>query len=190
MMGLPTAQITLPDWICERAEIDGVYETDAERMRLVIDLSRENVLRNTGGPFGAAVFESETGRLVAVGVNRVVPLSNSILHGEIVALTMAHTRLESFTLSADGMPAHELVSSCEPCAMCLGATLWSGVRRLVTGAGRDDAIRIGFEEGPVFPDSYTYLRDRGIDIVSGVEREAASAVLEMYRKRKGTIYNG
>jgi tRNA(Arg) A34 adenosine deaminase TadA len=85
---------------------------------------------------------------------------------------------------------HELVTSCEPCAMCLGATLWSGVKRVVYGAGRQDASRLNFEEGPVFPESYKYLEDRGLEIVRGVLREEAAAVLELYRERKGKIYNG
>lgn len=74
--------------------------------------------------------------------------------------------------------------------MCLGATLWSGVRRVVWGAGRDDARRLRFEEGPVFPESYRYLSERGIEIVAGVLAEEANAVLELYRERSGTIYNG
>jgi tRNA(Arg) A34 adenosine deaminase TadA len=40
---------------------DRRYPTDEERMRLAIDLSRENVERGTGGPFGAAVFEAGPG---------------------------------------------------------------------------------------------------------------------------------
>jgi tRNA(Arg) A34 adenosine deaminase TadA len=71
-----------------------------------------------------------------------------------------------------------------------GATLWSGVRRIVCGASRDDASRLDFEEGPVFPESYKYVEDRGIEIVRGLLRDEARAVLELYRARKGTIYNG
>ena len=80
--------------------------------------------------------------------------------------------------------------ACEPCAMCLGATLWSGVKRVVCGAGREDASRLAFEEGPVFPASYTYLEDRGITIVRDVLRAEARAVLERYRVKSGKIYNG
>jgi tRNA(Arg) A34 adenosine deaminase TadA len=159
-------------------------------MRLAIALARENVLRETGGPFGAAIFEIATGRLVAVGVNSVVRLNNAVLHGETMALMLAQSSRQSFTLAAPGLPAHELVSSCEPCAMCLGATLWGGVRRLVCGAAGDDARRLDFEEGPVFPESHRYLEERGIEIVRGVLRDEARAVLELYRRRGGPIYNG
>jgi tRNA(Arg) A34 adenosine deaminase TadA len=74
--------------------------------------------------------------------------------------------------------------------MCLGAVLWSGVRRVLCGASRDDATRLGFDEGPVFPESYRYLHDRGITIIRRVLHLEARAVLESYRERGGTIYNG
>jgi tRNA(Arg) A34 adenosine deaminase TadA len=74
--------------------------------------------------------------------------------------------------------------------MCLGATLWSGVRRVVYGAAREDASTLNFEEGPVFPESYQYLEDRGITITRNVLRDEARAVLELYRQKSGKIYNG
>jgi tRNA(Arg) A34 adenosine deaminase TadA len=171
----PVVHVEYPDWVDSVVEWDRVYQGDEERMRLAVAVSRVNVERGTGGPFGAAIFERDTGRLVAVGMNSVVRLSNCTLHGEMVAFMMAQRRLDSFTLNAPHLPAHELHTSCEPCAMCLGATLWSGVRRVVYGAGREDAARLDFEEGPVFPESYRYLEDRGI---------------EMYRANSGRIYNG
>ena len=183
-------QVDYPDWVHETIAWDAIYRTDEERMRLAIAVSRENVERETGGPFGAAIFECDTGRLVAVGMNSVVRLNNCTLHGEMVAFMMAQAQLGSFTLNAPQLPAHELVTSCEPCAMCLGATLWSGVRRVVYGAGREDAARLRFDEGPVFPESYRYLEERGISIVRNVLRDEAVAVLDRYRAKSGTIYNG
>lgn len=178
-----------PPWVESLVEWDRRYATLEDRMRLAIRLSRENVLRGTGGPFGAAVFETDTGALVAAGVNSVTRLNNSTLHGETLALMLAQHRLGSFTLSGPGLPAHELVTSCEPCAMCLGAAFWSGVRRLVYGANRDDATALSFDEGPVFPASYAYLEERGISVVRDVLRKEAAAVLELYRESGGPIYN-
>jgi tRNA(Arg) A34 adenosine deaminase TadA len=169
---------------------DGTYPDLEDRMRLAIQLSRENVERETGGPFGAAVFELESGRLVSVGTNLVVADRNSMLHAEIVALMMAESRLDHYSLGAPGLPDHDLVTSCDPCAMCLGAVLWSGVTRIVTGADREDAKRIGFDEGPVKDDSYRYLEERGVRIVRGVLRAEAAAVLNSYHAREGEIYNG
>jgi tRNA(Arg) A34 adenosine deaminase TadA len=187
---IPPLVIDYPAWVETVVDWERAYTTDEERMRLAILLSRENVERDTGGPFGAAVFEMESGRLVAVGMNSVVRLNNCTLHGEGMAVMMAQARLDCFTLRSDDGPAYELVTSCEPCAMCLGTTLWSGVRRLVCGAGREDALRLGFDEGPVFPESYEYLEARGIRVVHGMLRDEANAVLELYRARQGPIYNG
>ena len=183
-------RIDYPAWVYTTVDWERPYADDEEKMRLAISVARENVERDTGGPFGAAVFERDSGQLVAVGMNSVVRLNNCTLHGEMMAFMMAQRRLESFTLAAPGMPVHELFTSCEPCAMCLGATLWSGVKRVVYGASREDASRLNFEEGPVFPASYQYLEDRGITIVRNVLRGEAQAVLEAYRARSGKIYNG
>jgi tRNA(Arg) A34 adenosine deaminase TadA len=181
--------IDYPAWVDEVVDWTARYTDDESRMRLAVTLSRENVLRGDGGPFGAAVFEAASGKLVSVGVNSVVRLGNSVLHAEVVAFMMAQQRLGSFTLSSPTLPEHVLVTSCEPCAMCLGATLWSGVRCVVYGAAREDASALGFDEGPVFPESYDYLEQRGIRITRGVQRNDARAVLELYRARSGKIYN-
>ena len=185
----PRVRIELPGWVESLASADTAVARDEDRMRLVVRLARENVERGTGGPFAAAVFESASGRLVSAGLNLVVPLQSSLLHAEVVAILMAQSRLGSYTLAGAGMPAHELVTSCEPCAMCLGATLWSGVRRLVCGATRDDAQSIAFDEGPVFPESYDYLEQRGIEVVRGVARGEAAEVLQLYATGGGPIYN-
>ena len=181
--------ISLPPWAESAVDWDRHYESDDDKMRVAIALSRINVERETGGPFGAAVFAPDTGRLVGIGVNSVVRLNSSTLHAEVVALMLAEQQLASFSLAAPGLPRHELVTSCEPCAMCLGATLWSGVKRLVCGATRSDATRLGFDEGPVFNASYEYLAHAGIEIAREVCRAEARAVLELYRSRSGPIYN-
>lgn len=184
------AVVSLPAWVRETVDFDRPYPSDEDRMRVAIRVARENVERGTGGPFGAAVFERESGLLVSVGVNAVVRLNNCTLHAEIVAYQLAQKRIASFTLGAEGHPAHELFTSCEPCAMCLGATLWSGVTRLVIGGAREDALALGFDEGPVFSESYEYLRARGVTVVQGLLRDEARMVLERYRELGGPVYNG
>ena len=185
-----SVNVDYPDWVNSVVDWAHLYSTDEERMRLAIAVARANVEHGTGGPFGAAIFEADSGRLVGVGMNSVVRLNNCTLHGEMMAFMMAQHRVGSFTLNAPHLPAHELFTSCEPCAMCLGATLWSGVQRVVYAAAREDASRLNFEEGPVFPESYQYLEERGIRIVRNVLRDEARAVLEIYRQKSGKIYNG
>jgi tRNA(Arg) A34 adenosine deaminase TadA len=181
--------VEYPDWVNGVVDWERPLHSDADRMRLAIRVARENVERGTGGPFGAVVVEHDSGRVISVGMNSVVRLHNCTLHGEMFAFMMAQLRLRSYTLGAPGMPRHDLVTSCEPCAMCLGAILWSGVKRVVMGALREDATTLRFEEGPVFPESYEYLQRCGIEIIRGVLREDAKAVLDWYRTRGGPIYN-
>jgi tRNA(Arg) A34 adenosine deaminase TadA len=186
----PIVQVEYPDWTDSVVDWNRSYGSDEARMRLAIDVSRANVERGSGGPFGAAIFEAPSGRVVSIGMNSVVRYQNCTLHAEMVAFMMAQRRVGSFTLNAPQLPAHELFTSCEPCAMCLGATLWSGVRRVVYGATREDASLLKFEEGPVFPESYKYLEDRGLTIVRNVLREDARAVMDLYRAQGGKVYNG
>jgi len=63
------------------------------------------------------------------------------------------------------------------------------VSRLVIGATREDVMALGFDEGPVFAESYAYLVDRGLTIVRDVMRADAVRVLDAYRTRGGAIYN-
>jgi tRNA(Arg) A34 adenosine deaminase TadA len=189
MTQAPQIIIDLPAWAYGVTRTDQTYPSDEEKMAAVLRLARENVERGTGGPFAAGIFELESGRLVAVGVNSVVRLQNSAVHAEMLAIMLAQQEVQSFTLRARGRPTYDLVTSCEPCAMCLGATLWSGVSRVVIGARREDAMELGFDEGPVFPESYAYLEARGLAFVRDVAREAALRVLHAYRDRGGTIYN-
>ena len=187
---LPEIRIQYPPWVANHIDWDTPYRSDEDRMRLAIAVARHNVVEKSGGPFGAAVFESESGRLVSVGMNLVVANNNAVLHAEVVAFMMAQAAVGSYTLAIPNGKTHMVATSCEPCAMCLGATLWSGVRRMLCGATRDDAMSLKFDEGPVFPQSYAYLRDSGVEVVRQVLRKEARAVLDLYRESSGVIYNG
>jgi tRNA(Arg) A34 adenosine deaminase TadA len=98
----------------------------------------------------------------------------------------AQRRVGDFSLAGT---ARELHTSCAPCAMCLGAVHWSGVERLVCGATREDAEALGFDEGPVFEQSYRYLEQHGVGVEHGVRRAEAATVLRDYPPRGGVIYN-
>lgn len=181
---------TLPPWaeVSARQQKQPLISPE-DRMAYVIRLARENVERGTGGPFGAAVFEAKTGTLVSVGVNIVVLANCSHCHAEMVAIANAQKRLKTFDLSASGRPEYELVTSCEPCAMCYGAIPWSGVQRVVCGARGKDAEAIGFDEGPKRKDWASALSARNITVIQNVRRKEAVAVLQEYKKRGGRIYN-
>ncbi|MFH2047720.1 MAG: nucleoside deaminase [Pseudomonadota bacterium] len=183
-------EIQLPDWIDTFISNQPAYMPSIEdRMSFVIEASKLNVSNGTGGPFAAAIFESESGKLISLGVNMVTLEALSVLHAEIVAFALAQKKVGTYDLGGQGLPAHELVASTEPCAMCLGAIVWSGVRRVITGATDYDARKIGFDEGPKIKEWKTELEKRGIVVISDVKREKAAKVLLNYSLQGGKIYN-
>ena len=188
-MPISEIRLHLPDWMDELIpDPERLFPTVEERMELAITLARRNI-ESGGGPFGAAVFAGENGRLIAPGVNLVMPGHCSSAHAEIVALSLAQQRLGLHQLGQEG-GRFELVSSTEPCAMCLGAVPWSGVTRLICGARDEDARAIGFDEGDKPADWPDLLRRRGIDVLRDVCRVAAVAVLRAYVEQGGALYNG
>ncbi|MBQ9337248.1 MAG: alpha/beta fold hydrolase [Lentisphaeria bacterium] len=177
--------IPMPQWLVEREKAcqDRPLPGDEAKIRLVVELAVENVRRGTGGPFAAAIFDIETDRLVAFGVNVVVPSNQSWAHAEMTAFARAQNLRNSHSLKGC-----MLVTSCEPCAMCSGATPWSGVEKMVYGAPRTMAEKVGFDEGykgwfwsPAF-------KKRGILVVGPLLGQEANAPFELYKQNNGEIY--
>lgn len=190
----PHVQLSLPDWIATAIETPHpCFPTLEERMDFVIRLAERNI-HHGGGPFGAAVFEIESGRLVAPGVNVVVQENCSLAHAEALALMVAQQVRRSFDLGAPDQPALELVTSAQPCIQCYGNLWWSGISRVVIGATKDDVEELtGFQEGPL-PENWEERFEhrpplKPIHVVQGVLRNRARAVLEAYGRIGGQIYN-
>ena len=178
--------LTLPAWVHEAVDAAADYADDDAKMALAIRLSALNVQHGSGGPFGAAVFSPE-GRLIGVGVNRVVPHSTSIAHAEMMAFATSQQRVQQFRLNAERGPI-TLATSSQPCCMCYGASVWAGIDRLLIGARAEDVESLaGFDEGPLPADGRGELQKRGINVVTDLRREEARAVLAEYG-RAGKIY--
>jgi tRNA(Arg) A34 adenosine deaminase TadA len=183
----------LPDWLTKYEEQikDTKFNNDEKKMEIAIEISKRNVLRKTGGPFGCAIFkiskDKKYSTLFSVGCNLVLLNNNCTLHGEMVAIQLGQKKIKNYTFEDNDK--YELFTSCEPCAMCLGAILWCGVQRLVCGATKYDAEELGFKEGPVFNESYLYLQNNGIEIKKNVLRKEAKGVFILYSNSDGKIYN-
>jgi tRNA(Arg) A34 adenosine deaminase TadA len=105
----------------------------------------------------------------------------SVGHAEVVALSLAQVRVGGWDLGGEDAPARELVVNWRPCAQCYGATLWSGVRRLVVaGEGPELEQLTKFDEGPVRDDWAEQFEQRGISVVKNVLRDEALAVYADY----------
>jgi tRNA(Arg) A34 adenosine deaminase TadA len=173
------ADISLPHWL-EALGWPDALPNDAAAIQLTLDLARDNVSHG-GGPFGALVREEATGRILSVGVNRVRASGNPVLHAEVVAIALAGREHWD-----EGEAA--LFTSCEPCIMCLGAVHWSGIRRVVFAAHREDAEAIGFSEGAGCSELKAQMAARGVAFEGGMLREQAVSILKGYAAAGGAIY--
>ena len=180
-------ELRLPDWIARDIDFQRSYVDSDARMQLAISLARRNVELASGGPFGAAIFR-EDGRLIAAGVNRVVPQQCSVAHAEMMAFMSAQKLLGRFRLNEDGA-RYILATSAQPCSMCYGASIWAGIDELEIGARAEDVMALSeFDEGPLPADWKGELEKRGIRVQLDVQREPACAVFELYRQQAGTRY--
>lgn len=185
MTSIKSKTITLPEWINNEIKDVKIIEGYTAQMDFVLNLAKKNVVNKTGGPFAAAVFNKLTGELISAATNIVVLENCSAAHAEIVALILAQEKLKQHRLIDD----YALVSSAQPCVMCNGALIWSGVKTLIFGATKEDVESItGFDEGPM-PDNWKYeLEKRGIEVVENINHKAACEVLELYTKNGGELY--
>ena len=184
--------LTLPAWVHDAVDASRAYPSDAEKVALAIDLSKHNIEADSGGPFGAAVFGPDD-RIIAIGVNRVVPHACSVAHAEMMAYMLAQGRTQRLRLNRDAddnpLGPITLATSSQPCCQCYGATVWAGVDRLLIGARSEDVEELTeFDEGPLPADWVGALNARGIEVVRDIERDAARAVLRAYGELGGQRY--
>ncbi|HET6397357.1 MAG TPA: nucleoside deaminase [Pseudoxanthomonas sp.] len=179
--------LTLPAWIHDAFDPAATYESDRDKVALAIALSRRNVEARSGGPFGAVVFGPDH-RVVAAGVNRVMPHTTSLAHAENMAYMLAQQRLQTPRLNEVLSPV-TLATSSQPCCQCYGATIWAGIDRLLIGARAEDVMELTeFDEGPLPADWIGELERRGIAVARDILRSEARAVLRAYGEGGGERY--
>ncbi|MFI6869402.1 nucleoside deaminase [Nocardia sp. NPDC050406] len=115
-----------------------IHELERAWMDEAIKLATDSVSKG-GGPFGALI--AKDGEIVAIGHNRVTSTLDPTAHGEVSAMRAACQQLGTFSLEGC-----VLITSCEPCPMCLSSALWARVDRIVYAADRNDAAVAGFDD--------------------------------------------
>jgi tRNA(Arg) A34 adenosine deaminase TadA len=179
--------LSLPLWLRDSIDDARVYTDDESRVALAIELANGNVHNRSGGPFGAAVFTGE-GRLVSVGVNRVIAQSCSLAHAEIMAYMLAQQRLQRYRLN-EGGGRFILATSAQPCCQCYGATMWAGIDELLIGARSEDVEELTqFDEGPLPSDWIGELEKRGVRVKRDILREQARDVFVRFAELGGAGY--
>ena len=80
-------------------------------------------------------------------------------------------------LERDEIRGAALYSTLQPCGMCTMASIWSRIRRIVYGAGREDVHKMYFEDQHL--DTMNFIHDAyadSITVIEGVMRDECAAL--------------
>ena len=170
--------------IIANEEIDSTKLENARK--IIINLQNEtkiNVDRGKG-PFTAAIYD-DNGNLIAKSSNCVVELKCSNEHAEMLAIMIAEEKFNNYDLSKYNL---SLYVTSEPCIMCIGGIMWSGIKAVYYGVPSKRVEEItGFDEG-FKPGWLEEFKKRGITVYGNIEHELGEKVLEDYVKAGKTIY--
>ncbi len=151
---------------------------DARWLAAAVDLAVQNVTAG-GGPFAAMVIRD--GAVVATGVNAVTTTNDPTAHAEVVAIRAACQRIADFRLTGC-----LLVTSCEPCPLCVAAALWARVQRVIYAADRHDAARGGFDDR-AFYDLFATPRTQWPMAVTGIAVPTPDAPFAAWRAKADRV---
>lgn len=104
-------------------------------MKQAIQLALDNVEKG-GQPFGAVLVKDN--EVISEGVNELHIHFDVSGHAELLAIRRAQAKLQTLDLSAC-----TIYASGEPCAMCLTAMYFAGIKTVYYTASIDDAEKAG-----------------------------------------------
>ncbi|MDF7816691.1 nucleoside deaminase [Runella sp. MFBS21] len=146
-----------------------------EFMRQAIEVARQGMKNDIGGPFGAIVVRE--GVVVAKGCNQVTSTNDPTAHAEVVAIREACKKLGNFKLDNC-----VIYTSCEPCPMCLGAIYWAGIQKIYYACTKDDAAAANFDDAFIYQELDTPKSNRKLPQECCL-REEALTVFEQWRQK-------
>jgi tRNA(Arg) A34 adenosine deaminase TadA len=154
--------------------------TDQAYMQEAIKSAKES--ESIGGCAIGAVLVKE-GQILARGCSTPWQKQDPTNHAEIDCIRSAvkeHSMMDTTGCT--------LYSTCEPCSMCLGACLWSGIDRVVFGAYVKDVHGNEYEydnfsSETLAKSSYKAANSHNgqIEITGGMLREECAALLKDYK---------
>ncbi len=165
-------------------KIDNKKLANAEKIILNLQQELKKYIKKGHGPFLAAIYDSK-GNLIAKTANSVVNKTCSHNHAEMNAIKLAEKKLGTYDLSKYNL---SIYVTAEPCMMCLGGIMWSGIKAVYYGVPSEHVTKItGFDEG-FKPNWFNEFKKRGITVYGQIEQSAGETVLKDYVANKHTIY--
>ena len=153
--------------------------TDMYFIEMAVDLARQGVAQNEGGPFGCVIVKES--RVIGKGNNQVISIHDPTAHAEVVAIRDACRQLNSHQLEGC-----TIYSSCEPRPMCLGAIYWARPDRIVYACTREDAASINFDDDFIYKEIATPIDQRKIP-TDQCGREQGLEVFRLWSEKKDKI---
>ena len=108
-----------------------VVPTDAELAAMRDAIDRALLAASQSGKAGIAATVMRGGQIVAKGENEVHLQNDPTKHAEIVAIIRAAAALDSADLSDC-----TIISTLQPCEMCLSAIRFAGISRIIFAAAQ------------------------------------------------------
>lgn len=158
----------------------------ATASKIIIDLQNEmsNFTKLGSGPFVAAIYDDK-GNLIVKVANSVVNEHNSNNHAEMNAIKMAEKKLGTYDLAPYNL---SLYVTAEPCMMCIGGIMWSGIKAVYYGVPSKDVEEItGFDEG-FKPNWFKEFKKRGITVYGNIESQLGKRELYKYVNAGKKVY--
>jgi tRNA(Arg) A34 adenosine deaminase TadA len=158
-----------------------IMSREMKFMQHAIQLGREGVAKNEGGPFGCVIVKNDT--IIGKGWNKVISSNDPTAHAEVTAIRDACRNLGSFQLTDC-----EIYTSCEPCPMCMGAIYWARPSKVYFANTREDAANIGFDDSLIYRELLLPLNERKISIECIGREDAIKLFEEWVRKENKNLY--
>lgn len=170
--------------VISNEKIDEKKLKNASKIILSLQNELKNYIQNGSGPFLAAIYD-ENCKLIAKAANSVVSECCSNNHAEMNTIKEAEKTLGTYDLSSYNL---SLYVTSEPCIMCLGGIMWSGIRAVYYSVPSKRVEEItGFDEG-FKPNWFEEFKNRNIVVYGNIEVEAGEKVLQDYVNNGKTIY--
>jgi guanine deaminase len=151
-------------------------------MEIAIDEARRTMNLDFGGPFGALII-NQNNEIIAVASNTVLRDHDPTAHAEINAIRKATKKLGTHDLSNC-----TLYTTAYPCPMCLGAIIWSNIKKVYFGCVEKDADEIGFRDDFI----YKFIENKRVNInildLQEKERETCLTLFKEYQDKNKQLY--
>ena len=170
--------------VISNEKIDNAKVETASKIITGLQKDMKSFTAKGSGPFVAAIYDDK-GNLIVKVANSVVNEQCSNNHAEMNAIKAAEKKLGTFDLAPYNL---KLYVTAEPCIMCLGGIMWSGIKEVYYGVPSKSVEEItGFDEG-FKPHWFNEFKKRGIVVYGNIETELGEQELHDYVNNGKKIY--